>query len=298
MPHALLTAMFLGVAGAAAGVIGTAGGITSLVAYPALLAVGIPPLAANVTSSVAMVGSGLASASRAAPDIAGQGRMIRRWIPVSVTLSLAGAVLLVVTPGAVFGWIVPFLVAAGSLTLLVQPRISTWQEDSGHGRGKAAVPAALGAVALYNGYFGAGSGILLIALLLLAGEAAPHRANAAKNVILAVSDLLPAVLFAVTAHVVWAAAIPLGAGTVTGGLVGPSIARRANPGVLRVLIACTVSRSPPGCSSAHNDRRRPPRPFAANQQAMPPVTALDTLTIGIPKCGVNSTEPVRLQRPQ
>jgi hypothetical protein len=92
--HVVLTASFLGVAGIVAGITGTAGGITTLVAYPALLAVGIPPLAANVTNSVAMVGSGLGSASRAAPDITGQGATIRRWLPVTITMSVAGAVLL------------------------------------------------------------------------------------------------------------------------------------------------------------------------------------------------------------
>jgi hypothetical protein len=89
-------------------------------------------LAANVTNSVAMAGSGLSSASRAAPGIAGQGPAIRRWMPVSITLSLAGAVLLVVTPGSVFGRVVPFLVAAGSLALTMQPRISKWQEQNKH----------------------------------------------------------------------------------------------------------------------------------------------------------------------
>jgi hypothetical protein len=159
--------------------------------------------------------------------------------PVSVALSLAGAVLLVVTPGAVFARVVPFLVAAGALILLLQPRISEWQERSGHAWGRVAETAGLGAVAVYNGYFGAGSGILLIALLLLTAEPVLHRANAMKNVILVASDLLPAVVFAVTAHVVWTAAIALGAGTVIGGLIGPSVARRVRPGVLRVLIACT-----------------------------------------------------------
>jgi len=239
MSHAVLTALFLVVAGAVAGVIGTAGGITSLVAYPALLAVGITPLAANVTNSVAMVGGGLSSASRAAPDITGQGPVIGRWMPVSITASLAGAGLLIVTPGGVFDRVVPFLVAAGSLILLLQPRISRWQQDRGHAWGRTAVFGGLGAVAVYNGYFGAGSGILLIALLLLTAEPVLHRANAAKNVILAASDLLPAVLFAFTANVVWTAAIPLGTGTVIGGLIGPSIARRARHDILRVLIACT-----------------------------------------------------------
>jgi uncharacterized protein len=239
MPHAVLVALFLGVAGVVAGVIGTGGGITTLVAYPSLLAVGIPPLAANVTNSVAMIGSGLGSASRAAPDITGQGAVIRRWVPVCVTMSAAGAVLLVATPSAVFGRVVPFLVAAGSLTLLIQPRISKWQEDNEHTWGRAAVFGGLGGVSVYNGYFGAGSGILLIALLLFTAEPVLHRANAMKNVILAASDILPAVLFAIAGKVVWTAAIPIGTGTIIGGLIGPSIARRVRHDVLRVLIACT-----------------------------------------------------------
>src|SRR5450755_867175 len=141
--------------------------------------------------------------------------------------------------GRGFRPVVPFLVAAGSLILLMQPRISKWQEDNEHAWGPAAVSGVLGAVSLYNGYFGAGSGILLIGLLLLTTEPVLHRANAIKNVLLAASDILPAVLFASMGTVVWTAAIPLGTGTIAGGLIGPSIARRAHHGILRVLIACT-----------------------------------------------------------
>ena len=93
-------------------------------------------------------------------------------------------------------------------------------------------------VALYNGYFGAGSGILVIALLALTAEPVLHRANALKNVILVVSDLLPAVLFAVLGTVVWRAAFPLGLGAVVGGLIGPSVARRLPEALLRVLVGC------------------------------------------------------------
>jgi hypothetical protein len=231
--------LFLGAAGIVAGITGTAGGITTLVAYPALLAAGIAPLAANVTNSVAMLGTGLGSVSRAAPDITGQGATIRRWLPVTITMSAAGAVLLVVTPAGVFSRVVPFLVAAGALTLLAQPRISQWQQDHQHAWGRPAVLGALGGVSVYNGYFGAGSGILLIALLLLTAEPVLHRANAIKNVLLAASDIAPAVLFALTGKVVWSAAIPLGAGTLVGGLIGPSIARRVRHDILRVLIACS-----------------------------------------------------------
>lgn len=237
MSHTVLVALLLLPAGVLAGIIGTAGGITSLVAYPALLAAGIPPLAANVTNSVALLGSGISSASRAAPDITGHGETLRRWTAVSVVFSLAGAVLLVVTPGAVFDRIVPFLVFAGSLTVLVQPAVTRWQRARQHVWNRLVVLGGLGGVALYNGYFGAGSGILLIALLLFTEEPVLHRANAMKNVILLASDVLPAVVFAVAGTVVWSAALPLGVGAVVGGVIGPSIARRVRQEIMRWFVA-------------------------------------------------------------
>lgn len=93
-------------------------------------------------------------------------------------------------------------------------------------------------MALGNGYFGAGSGILVMALLALTAEPVLHRANALKNVVLVVSDLLPAVLLAVLGTMVWRAAVPLGLGAVIGGLVGPSVARRLPEAVLRAFVGC------------------------------------------------------------
>ena len=236
--HGILAGMFLAGSGVVAGVIGTAGGITSLVAYPALLAVGITPLAANVTSSVALVGSGASSALRAGPDLVGHARTLRRWVPQTVAFSLVGAVLLVVTPTPLFDRLVPFLVLTGSALLLLQPRISAGERTRASRLSPLAVGLAGAGVALYNGYFGAGSGILVIALLALTVEPVLHRANALKNVILVVSDLLPAALFAGLGVVVWRAALPLGLGAVVGGLIGPSVARRLPEAVLRVFIGC------------------------------------------------------------
>lgn len=229
--------LFLLGAGVVAGVIGTAGGITSLVAYPALLAVGIPALAANVTNSVALLGSGFGSALRASPDLVGHSRTLRSWLPPTVVFSLGGAILLVVTPGEVFDRVVPFLVAFGAVILLLQPAIAKWQDHRGKTMHPALVRASGAGVAVYNGYFGAGSGILLIALLLFTTEPVLHRANALKNVILLAADLLPAVLFVVTGTVVWHAVWPLGIGALVGGLIGPSVARRVPAQVLRPLIA-------------------------------------------------------------
>ncbi|MFS0729524.1 sulfite exporter TauE/SafE family protein [Curtobacterium sp. 1P10AnD] len=240
----VLTVAVLVVAGVVAGVIGTAGGITSLVAYPALLAVGIPPFAANVTNSVALLGSGASSAFRARSQLRDHPTTVRRWLPLTVAASLAGAVLLVVTPAHLFDRIVPFLVLAGGALLLLQPVLDRRRRGPSAPTG-ATAPTGTGAAAssiagvgLYNGYFGAGSGVLMIAVLLLTGEPSLPRANAVKNVLLLAADLLPAVVFAVSGHVVWSAALALGAGAVVGGLIGPTVAARVPHGVLRVAIAC------------------------------------------------------------
>ena len=238
MDGALGTVVLAG-AGVVAGVTGTAGGVTSLVAYPALLAVGVPPLAANVTSSVALVGSGASSALRAGPDVVGHGRTLRRWLPWTVGLSMAGAVLLVSTPTGLFDRLVPFLVLAGAVVVLLQPVIAARRRARDRPLPPAAVRAAGAGVALYNGYFGAGAGILLVALISATVEPVLHRANGLKNVVLVVSDLLPAVLFALLGTVVWRAALPLGLGAVVGGLLGPSVARRLPEGLLRVLVGAS-----------------------------------------------------------
>jgi uncharacterized membrane protein YfcA len=233
----LLHGAGLFVAGAVAGIIGTAGGITSLVAYPALLASGLHPLAANVTNSVALLGSGASSTLRARVDLHGHRQTLRRWLPGIALFSLVGAMLLVVTPSSIFDRIVPFLIAIGSIIVLAQPRIARWQNARSRPIGPAAVAGSGVAVATYNGYFGAGAGILMIALLLLTTEPELVRANSLKNVILVVADLLPAVLFAIFSTVVWSAVLPLGLGAVVGGLIGPTVARRIPPRLLRVLIA-------------------------------------------------------------
>ena len=228
---------FLALAGLAAGVLGTAGGITSLIAYPALLAVGIPPLSANVTNSIALLGSGLGSTLGSRPELRGHGATLRRWAPVGVVGAVAGALLLLATPPGVFAWIVPFLVAGAGVLLLAQPRITRWHAARERPIGTPAVAAAILGVTIYDGYFGAGSGVLMIAVVLILIDHELARANALKNVLLFIADLLPAVLFALAGPVVWAAVLPLGLGALAGGLIGPRVMRRAPVRVVRIAIA-------------------------------------------------------------
>jgi uncharacterized membrane protein YfcA len=228
---------FLALAGVAAGILGTAGGITSLIAYPALLAVGIPPFSANLTNSIALLGSGLGSSLGSRPELRGHGATLRRWIPVAVIGAVAGALLLLATPPGVFAWIVPFLVAGAGILLLLQPRITRWHTARDRPIGSGWVAAAILGVTIYDGYFGAGSGVLMIAVVLILIDHDLARANALKNVVLFFADLLPAVLFAIAGPVVWVAVIPLGLGALAGGLIGPRLMRRAPRTPVRITIA-------------------------------------------------------------
>jgi len=232
-----LTLAFLALAGVAAGILGTAGGITSLIAYPALLAVGIPPFSANLTNSIALLGSGLGSSLGSRPELRGHGATLGRWIPVAVVGAVAGALLLLATPPGVFAWIVPFLVAGAGILLLLQPRITRWHAARDRPIGQLWVAAAVLGVTVYDGYFGAGSGVLMIAVVLILIDHELARANALKNVMLFFADLLPAIIFALAGPVVWVAVVPLGLGALAGGLIGPRVMRRAPRTPVRIAIA-------------------------------------------------------------
>jgi uncharacterized membrane protein YfcA len=231
--------LFLVGAGAVAGLVGTAGGITSLVSYPALLLAGVAPLQANIANLVALVACWPGSAVASQPELRGRGPWLLRWGAVAALGGAAGSVLLLVTPTGVFGRVVPFLVAAGSLALLFQPWLAArpgWQDDAGR-RKALLLPAGLLVLSVYNGYFGAGSGVLLLALLLLTTDPHLPSANALKNMVVGAATITSAILFAVLTRVDWAAVAALAAGLFAGSLIGPRVARRLPPGVLRWLVA-------------------------------------------------------------
>jgi uncharacterized protein len=231
-PHVIV----LVVSGVVAGVIGSAGGITSLVSYPALLAIGIPPLPANVTNVVALVASFPGAALGSRPELRGQFTWLRRWAPVAAVGSVLGVALLLLTPDQVFNHLVPYLLLLASLALYFQPRLSRWHESHVRRQG-AMLGWGLFIVSVYSGYFGAGSGIMALALILLTVDPAFARANALKNMILGVATLVAALGFLAFGPVHLAAALSLGAGCLVGSFLGPSVARTIPGDVLRVIAA-------------------------------------------------------------
>lgn len=228
------TAAFLVGAGVLAGVAGTAGAIGSLIAYPALLIAGIAPLPANVTSAVAVAGSGISSTIRSQPELRGTLPILLRWSVLTGAGGAAGTALLLLAPRGYFIWVVPFLVAMAAVVLLLQPRIQAVRPDAVH---RSVLPYGLFGVGLYEGYFGAASGVMTLVLLMLTVEARLVHANALKNTVLGVADVVAAISFAIFGPVHWAAALALGIGYASGGAIGPVVARRIPVGLLRLVIA-------------------------------------------------------------
>ena len=224
-------------AGLIAGIIGTAGGITSLVSYPALLLVGVPALAAGVANNVALVACWPGSALASRPELTGRAPWLGRWTWVAAAGGAAGALLLLSTSTAAFDRVVPFLVASGSLALLLQPRLAALRKDGTY-PDKAYLFAGLLAVSVYNGYFGAGAGVMILALCLHTVDRHLARANALKNMFVGAASVVSALIFVVAGPVDWAAVVPLGIGLFAGSTLGPRVARRLSANVLCWLVAC------------------------------------------------------------
>ncbi|HEY1917098.1 MAG TPA: sulfite exporter TauE/SafE family protein [Streptosporangiaceae bacterium] len=227
-------AALIAAAGVLAGIVGSAGGITSLVSYPALLAVGVPALTANIANIVALVACWPGSALASRPELRDRGPWLRRWAWVSAAGGAAGSALLLSTPSQAFTRVVPFLVAAGSVALLAQPRITALRQRRGRDN-PMILPAGLVAMSAYNGYFGAGSGVLTLGLMLVTVDQRLPQANALKNMLIGAASVVSAVIFIVLGPIDWAAVLPLAAGLFVGSTIGPRLTRRVPPGVIRWL---------------------------------------------------------------
>jgi uncharacterized membrane protein YfcA len=234
MPPEALVALF--VAGVAAGTVSVLVSLASLISYPALLAVGLPPVAANVTNTVSLVFTGIGAGLGSRRELIGQGPVIARLAVAGVVGGAAGAGLLLVLPERTFELVAPLLIAGASVLLLVQPRLKAMRAAR-TARLSPSSAAVYGATAVYTGYFGAAGGILAFVALTRVIDRPFHDVNAAKNLLAAGSNGAAAIVFALLGPVHWLAVLPLAAGLFTGGLIGPAIARRVPAPVLRVVVA-------------------------------------------------------------
>jgi uncharacterized membrane protein YfcA len=220
-------------AGTLGGIASTVVAIASLVTYPVLLALGVPPLTANMTNTVSLVLTGAGSVLGSRPELAGQKDRVLRFGAITALGGLAGAAMLLITPASTFTAVVPVLIGAASLLLLVQSRLMPKPDAKDrtvlHGIG-------LFAVAMYVGYFGAAAGIMLLIVLSTMIAEPLIKVNAIKNAVSGAANAMAAVCFTLFGTVRWLFVPPLAAGFLLGGWLGPKIARKIPAGALRIAV--------------------------------------------------------------
>ena len=223
------------VAGLWAGLQNTLAGGGSFITLPALIVSGMSPLAANITSTVALfpgqVTAGLAGRSL----VTGVGQLTFRWLfGLSLVGGAVGGLLLLNTPPTVFARLVPWLVLFATSVFAWGSFRSKPLEGSAH-IGPKAAGAAQFLIGIYGGYFGGGIGFLMMAALTLAGLST-RNAGATKNALASVMNAAAVVLFVFSPQVHWQQAAVLGAGAIVGGLAGTWALKRVNERALRIAI--------------------------------------------------------------
>jgi uncharacterized membrane protein YfcA len=232
----MLSLLAVAAAGAAAGASNALAGAGSLITFPTLIALGLPPLSANVTSTVGLI-PGAAGGALGYADLLNEqrARMARMAVP-TLSGAVVGTALLLITSNDTFEAIVPGLVAASCLLLLFQPRLTRRMSHAGNERSPF-LSAGLLLSGAYAAYFGSAVGILLLGLLSLFVADSMQHLNAMKILLAGIANLLAAVAYAFLAPVDWRYAVALMVSSLIGGRLGVKLARRVSGDALRVAIA-------------------------------------------------------------
>ncbi|CAN0624596.1 putative membrane transporter protein [Burkholderia multivorans] len=222
-------------AGLWAGLQNSLAGGGSFITLPALIVSGMSPLAANITSTVALFPAQVTTGWASRTMVRGAGKLsFRTLFAISIVGGALGGLLLLKTPSSIFSRLVPWLV-------LFATTVFTWGsffrkpgQTSVH-LGPVTTAIAQFLIAIYGGYFGGGIGFLMMAALTMAGLS-PRHAASTKNALAGVMNASAVVLFLTSPHLHWFAAVALGAGAIVGGLLGSWALHRVNERVLRIGI--------------------------------------------------------------
>jgi len=231
---------FLAIAAVAAGLINALAGGGSLITFPTLMAVGIPPVMANVTNTVALCPGYLGATLAQKKDLHGQQKRIWLLLPSAVIGGIIGGILLLNSSDKVFERLIPFLILLAAALLAFQDTLRSWlQRRQGDKKGNipeiwAFLPIALASI--YGGYFGAGLGVIELAILGLFLKDNLTRLNALKQLLSLVVNVAASWFFLFSNQVYWSAAIVVAIGSLIGGLLGGKIARIISPSYLRQTV--------------------------------------------------------------
>ena len=229
----------MALAGVGAGFINTVVGSGSLITFPTLVALGLPPVSANVSNNLGLVFGGIAGTWGYREELTNAGPVVRRLLPISALGGILGALALLVWPD-LFDRIVPVLVAIAVVLVVLQPRIRKGLEGRTPQDGGALIGLGVLGTGLYGGYFGAAQGVLLLGVL---GLLLPHdlqQLNAVKNALALTVNVVAAVVFCIVApaQIDVRAAAAVAVGAIVGGVLGARVGRRLSPALLRWTVVC------------------------------------------------------------
>ena len=227
------------VAGFGAGTINAVIGSGTLITFPVLLAVGYPPVVANVSNNVGLVPGAVSSAWGYRDELRGSRNRLKRFAPFTAAGAVVGSVLLLVLPASAFKAIVPVLILISLVLVVLQPRIKAAvearrKEHRPHG-GRVLLGGIFG-TGVYGGYFGAAQGILLFSLLASSIDGELTEINAVRAVLAGIANLVAAIVFLFIADVAWLPALLIAVGSTAGGLFGAGIGKRLPDPWLRATI--------------------------------------------------------------
>ena len=235
----MLSYFILVIAGLAAGAINALAGGGTLISFPALIWIGVPPIMANATATLTALPGYIASAWAYRHDLHAEGTLKLRVVYMVTAIGgLIGAVLLLVTSSDAFTGIIPWLLLTATTLFAVGPSLIAMVKRRDLGPvGPVASALALGIVAIYGGYLNGGLGIILLAVLGLIGFENLHNMNGLKNLLSAILSVVSVTTYAVAGMIAWESALVLAVATTIGGYLGARYARRIqNTRVLRIVI--------------------------------------------------------------
>jgi uncharacterized membrane protein YfcA len=225
----------------AAGFINAIAGGGTLVTFPVLLAIGIPPVIANVTNTVALVPGTIGGMWSQRKDFQSQYRRLLKLLPVAILGGIGGGLLILNTSEQAFRSIIPYLILMATLLLAAQVHIKNWVASRlGHEHKEIHNPVIMISMvflaAIYGGYFGAGLGVILMAVLGMVIDDSLTRLNFLKQALGFAINLSAAIYFAFSGKVDWGIAFVMMFGFILGGLMGGKLATRIKPELLRWIV--------------------------------------------------------------
>ncbi len=229
------------VAAAGAGAVNAIAGGGTLISFPALLALGVPPIAANVTNAIALCPGYFGATLAQRGQLSGQRRRLWAFLPAAVIGGLSGAAILLHTHERVFQALVPYMLLAASLLLAIQDvvkRFAVRRAAQDHHASVAWAALAVFGAAVYGGFFSAGMSVIVLAVLALTVDDTFTRLNALKQITAFSVNVAATVFFLFSDQVVWSAAAVMAAGALLGGALGGCIAGRLHPTALRWGVVC------------------------------------------------------------